>query len=93
MCNERIQKLLQKEKRPMIDFQSNADDMKRIIEYSKKKPTESIKASSCGSISSLQELRKVYAQEHRYELKVDGVSAVFDGSLEKAQDKLREMSF
>jgi len=71
-----------------ISFESTADDMTRIIEYAK---TKEQKASTLGS-EKLFQLPRLHQQKHRFEIRVDGISDVFDGTIDQAQKRLAELS-
>ena len=73
-----------------INFESTADDMKRIVEYANKKNTQGLKHR--GSMNSIASLRVIQEPQHRFELSVDGIREVFDGSLEEAYKRLTKLS-
>ena len=73
-----------------INFESTADDMKRIVEYANKKNTQGSKPR--GSMNSISSMRVIQEPQHRFELSVDGIRDIFDGSLEEAYKRLTKLS-
>lgn len=73
-----------------IRFDTRSDDMKRIIEYAKKKDSH---GGLRGSQKDLQIPKLQQEQEYRFELSVDGVRVVINSTLSEAQNKLQEMTY
>lgn len=94
MQENKFRELLQSKKATRakpISFESTADNMKRIIEYAKSKKKKAHNSHTSGS-EELFKMPKMYEQQHRYEIRVDDISDIFDGGLEEAKERLIALS-